>query len=797
MASDPVSNPTVPPQNPPSLIQLGRKKSGSSPPPPPPPIHRDPVCGMQVIGGPNALTAEVLGQVWYFCNPVCRIRFMESPHLYLDPPAKKEVVGKVGKWICPMCPGVEASEPGPCPRCGMALEPAGISLDEGESPELLDMSRRLRWSLLPSGVVVGLAMADMLPGMPLHALLDPQQLAWLQLVLSAPVVFWAGRPFFQRGWQSIVQRSPNMFTLIALGTGAAWIFSAVATVFPRLFPAAGHGGGVPIYFEAAAAIITLVLVGQVLELKARGQTRGALKALLGLFPTRAHQQLATGEEVDIDLERVKPGDHLRVRPGERVPVDGVVLEGSSAIEEMMVTGEPIPSEKGPGDRLVGGTLNGTGSLVMEVRRVGVDTLLMQIVTQTAAAQQSRAPIQRVADQVSAWFVPGVVFISLLTFGIWLGWGPEPRLASALVSAVSVLIVACPCALGLATPMSVMVAVGRGARSGVLVREAEALENLAHIDTVILDKTGTLTLGSPRLTAVENIGPLSEQDLLCWVASVEQASEHALAKSIIDGAKERGLRLHRASGVEIKSGRGLKGQVEGHTVVVGNMTWLAEQGIDGALLTQRAEHHRQEGRITLLVAVDGALAGILVVEDPIKPGAAEVVKTLQSEGIEVRMVTGDHPTTAGIVARNLGITQVDAGVLPDEKLKIIEKLRHEGRKVLMVGDGINDAPALAAATVGIAMGSGTDVARESAGITLVKGDLRGLLRARTLAKATLANIKQNLFFAFVYNVVGVSIAAGALFPFFGITLSPMIASAAMSLSSVSVITNALRLRRVDL
>ncbi len=698
-----------------------------------------------------------------------------------------------------MHPQIVRDGPGACPICGMALEPMQPTGEEGPDPELVDMTRRFRVSLLLSLPLLAVVMGDMLPGAPLRHLIPARAMAWLQLALGTPVVLWGGRPFFVRGWASIVHRSLNMFTLIALGTGVAWLYSVVAVLVPGLFPASfrTHGGAVGLYFEAAAIITTLVLLGQVLELRARSQTSSAIKALLGLAPKTARRLRDDGAEEDVPLEVVQPGDRLRVRPGERVPVDGVVLDGASAVDESMVTGESIPVEKTPGARVTGGTVNGTGGFLMRAERVGSETLLAQIVHMVSEAQRSRAPIQRLADVVSAWFVPAVVVVAVLTFVGWSAGGPEPRMAYALVNAVAVLIIACPCALGLATPMSIMVGTGRGALAGVLIKNAEALELLEKVDTLVVDKTGTLTEGKPRLMSVVAVAGQAEDEVLRLAAGLEQGSEHPLAAAIVAGAKARGVSPATAAAFQSATGKGVTGTVDGRRVVLGNRRLMDEVGIDPGTLVARAQALRSEGQTVMFVALDGRAAGLVGVADPIKASTPEALAALRDAGVHVVMVTGDNPTTAGAVARRLGIADVEADVLPERKIAVIERLQAEGRTVAMAGDGVNDAPALARADVGIAMGTGTDVAMQSAGITLVKGDLRGIARARRLSQATMRNIRQNLFFAFVYNTVGVPIAAGVLYPALGLLLSPIIASAAMTFSSVSVITNALRLRRVVL
>ncbi len=704
------------------------------------------------------------------------------------------------EYVCPMHPEVVRGEPGDCPICGMALEPRVVTgAAEPENPELDDMSRRLRWSVWLTLPVFVIGMSDMIPGQPLQAAVPHSILAWVQLVLATPVVLWGGLPFFVRGWASVVNRRLNMFTLIALGTGIAYLYSVVATLAPGIFPAAlrGHGGGVAVYFEAAAVITTLVLLGQVLELRARSQTSGAIRALLGLAPKTAMRIGDDGDEAEVPLSEVSVGDRLRVRPGEKVPVDGTVEEGSSTVDESMVSGEPLPVGKKEGDTLTGGTVNGTGGLVMRAERVGSETLLAQIVAMVGEAQRSRAPIQRLADSVSAWFVPAVIVASAVAFAVWLAVGPEPRIAFALVNAVAVLIIACPCALGLATPMSVMVGTGRGAEAGVLIKNAEALETLEKIDTLLVDKTGTLTEGRPRLTHLETADGIDENDLLARVAGLERSSEHPLAEAIVEAARERDLELHRTESFESLTGKGVVGEVAGRRVGAGSARLVEELGIDLGPWRERAEELRRQGVTALFAVLDDRVAGLVGVSDPIKETTREALDAIRAEGVRIVMVSGDSRTTAEAVARELGIEEVEAEVLPEDKAEVVKRLQAEGRRVAMAGDGINDAPALAQAEVGIAMGTGTDVAMESAGITLVKGDLRGIVRAIRLSKATMSNIRQNLFFAFAYNALGVPLAAGVLYPAFGLLLNPMIASAAMSFSSVSVIGNALRLRRTEL
>jgi Cu+-exporting ATPase len=742
------------------------------------------------------------GKTYFFCNPKCRARFAAEPEKFLAPtPEPEPVAAPPGTmWICPMDPEVRQDHPGACPKCGMALEPEqpAALATEAPDPELVSMSRRFRVSVVLSVPLFFLGMSEMIPGQPVQHVLPSQGLAWVQLALASPVVLWGGAPFFHRGWASVKNRHLNMFTLIALGTGAAYLFSVFATVAPGLLPHAftGHGGAAPVYYEAAAVITTLVLLGQVLELRARRATSGALRALLSLAPTVARRVLEDGREEDLPLEQVRVGDTLRVRPGEKVPVDGVVVEGETAVDESMVTGESLPVEKEPGARVTGGTVNSTGSLLMRAERVGRDTLLARIVQRVGEAQRSRAPIQRLADTVAAWFVPAVIAVAVLTFGVWAFLGPEPRLAYALVNAVAVLIIACPCALGLATPMSVVVGTGKGAGMGVLIRDAEALELLERVDTLVVDKTGTLTEGKPKLVSVVAEG-LDEARLLHLAASLERGSEHPLAAAVVKGAEERGAVPTSVQGFRSVTGKGVTGRVGGAEVALGNRALLESLGMDAGPLPARAEALRREGQTVMFVAVDGRPAGLLGVADPLKSTTPEALATLQREGVRVVMLTGDSRTTAEAVARTLGIDQVVAEVLPEGKGDVVKRLQAEGRVVAMAGDGVNDAPALAQANVGIAMGTGTDIAMESAAVTLVKGDLRGIARARALSRATLRNIRQNLFFAFLYNVLGVPIAAGVLYPLFGLLLSPMLAAAAMSLSSVSVIGNALRLRKLDL
>jgi Cu+-exporting ATPase len=703
------------------------------------------------------------------------------------------------EWICPMHPEVVEEAPGACPICGMALEPRSVAAQEEPNEELRDMTRRFWLSLALTVPVFAIAMGEMLPGHLLHRIASPRAYAWIQLALSTPVVLWGGWVFFERGWTSLVTRHLNMFTLIAIGTGAAYLYSTLATLVPGVFPSSfrTHGGEVAVYFEAAAVIVTLLLLGQVLELRARSRTGAAIRALLGLAPKSARRVADDGSERDVPLDDVRPGDRLRVRPGEKVPTDGVVLEGESAVDESMLTGEPIPVMKRPGDRVVGATVNSTGSLMMQAERVGAETLLSQIVQMVAEAQRSRAPIQRVADVVSGWFVPAVVGAAALAFAAWATVGPEPRMAYALINAVAVLIIACPCALGLATPMSIMVAAGRGAAAGVLFKNAEAIEVLRDVDTLVVDKTGTLTEGRPRLVSVVPTEGQSEAVLLRAAGSIERASEHPLAAAVVAGAEARGVALASVDSFESRTGKGVIGRVDGQRVAIGNRSLLEEVGVDSEHLSGRAEALRGEGQTVIYVGIDGKSAGLLGVADPIKASTPEAIRQLHAEGVRLVMLTGDSRRTADAVARELSIDDVVAEVLPDQKAAVVKRLQKEGRTVAMAGDGINDAPALARAHVGIAMGTGTDVAMESAGVTLVRGDLRGIVRARRLSRRTMRNIRQNLFFALVYNAVGVPIAAGVLYPWTGILLSPMIAAAAMSLSSVSVITNALRLRSANL
>jgi Cu+-exporting ATPase len=761
---------------------------------------RDPVCGMAV--DPHATThfQSFQGRSYYFCSARCLTKFSAEPAKYVDGDASKAPAGPVPEgtiYTCPMHPEIRQSGPGNCPICGMGLEPVLTTAEGGPSPELVDMTRRFWIGLALSIPVVALEMGGHLTN--LHMLLGQALSNWIQLVIATPVVLWAGWPFFVRGWQSIVTRHLNMFTLIAMGTGVAWVYSVVATIAPGIFPATFRGvdGAVAVYFEAAAVITVLVLLGQVLELRAREQTSGAIRALLDLAPKMARRIKADGGEEDVSLDLVAAGDRLRVRPGEKVPVDGELLEGRSSLDESMITGESMPVTKEPGAKVIGGTVNQTGAFVMRAEKVGRDTMLAQIVQMVAAAQRSRAPIQRLADQVSGWFVPAVIAIALIAFAAWAIYGPEPRFAYGLVAAVTVLIIACPCALGLATPMSIMVGIGRGALAGVLIKNAEALERMERVDTLVVDKTGTLTEGKPKVVAAVPGQGFDEAEVLRIAASVERLSEHPLARAVVENAAARGIAPSDVADFDAPTGKGVTGTVAGRKVVLGNARFLAGAGISPATLESEAEHFRQEGATVIYLAVDGRAAGIIAIADPVKATTADALKALKGDAVRVVMLTGDNKTTAVAVARRLEIDEVEAEVLPDQKSGVVEKLRREGRVVAMAGDGVNDAPALAAAEVGIAMGTGTDVAIESAGVTLLKGDLTGIVRARRLSAATMRNIRQNLFFAFIYNAAGVPIAAGALYPMFGILLSPIIAAAAMALSSVSVVGNALRLRRARL
>ena len=760
------------------------------------------MCGMTIDPAKAKHRAEHAGHSYFFCSAKCREKFAAEPARYVSSApagaAARTAAGEV-LWTCPMHPQIVREEPGNCPICGMTLEPMTPAAGEAVNPELRDMRRRFWVGVALSVPLLAIATAEHFDQAALDALVSPRLLVWVQLILGTPAVLWGGWPFFQRGWASLVTRRLNMFTLIALGTGVAYVYSLVAALAPGIFPASfrGSDGQVPLYFEAAAVIVTLVLLGQVLELRARSQTSSAIRALLDLAPKRARRLHEDGTDEDIPLEEVVPGDRLRVRPGEKVPVDGVVLEGHSAVDESMITGEPVPAEKNPGDKVTGATVNTTGSFVMRAERVGSDTMLAQIVVMVAEAQRSRAPIQRMVDTISAWFVPAVIIIAFATFVAWSILGPAPAMGFALVNAVAVLIIACPCALGLATPMSIMVGTGRGARAGVLVKNAEALELMEKIDTLVVDKTGTLTEGKPRLVGVTAIGAADGNELLRLVASLERGSEYPLAAAIVKGAEERGLRLGAAADFASQTGKGVVGSVDGERVAVGNQVLLTSLGIDPGGLPDRADELRKDGQGVMLIAVDGRAAGLVAVADPIKESAIGALQALRDERIRIVMLTGDSRTTAQAVGRKLGIDDIVAEVLPAQKASAVKKFQDEHRFVAMAGDGINDAPALAQAQVGIAMGTGADVAMESAAVTLIKGDLQGIVRARRLSRATMRNIRQNLFFAFVFNALAVPIAAGVLYPAIGLLLNPMIASAAMSMSSVLVVTNALRLRTVRL
>ena len=758
----------------------------------------DPVCGMSVNALTSKLHAEHNGQTYHFCGPGCRTKFIANPAKYVGDSvsaAPPEPMPEGTIFTCPMHPQIRQNGPGTCPICGMALEPLTVTADSGPNPELADMTRRFWIGLALALPVFILEMGGHLTN--LHMLIGQQLSGWIQLALATPVVLWAGWPFFVRGWQSLVNRSLNMFTLIAMGTGVAWGYSVFATVFPNLFPQAFRqmDGSVAVYFEAAAVITVLVLLGQVLELRARDQTSGAIKALLGLAPKTARRISAKGSEEDVELATIVVGDMLRVRPGEKVPVDGVIVEGHSSLDESMITGESMPVSKDKDARVIGGTLNATGSFTMKATSVGSATMLARIVQMVADAQRSRAPIQKLADRVSGWFVPLVIAVAVLAFAAWSMWGPEPRLAYGLVAAVAVLIIACPCALGLATPMSIMVGVGRGAQAGVLIRNAEALERLEKIDTLVLDKTGTLTAGKPEITVVKTTGDITEDELLRLTASVEQSSEHPLAAAMVRAAAARNLKLAKVMGFDAPTGKGAIGMVERKRLAIGTAKFLGELNIPTTALAAQADELRHDGGTVIFVAVNGKAAGLIAVADTIKSTTPAALDALRALKIRIVMLTGDNRTTAEAIARKLGITEIEADVLPDRKADIVKKLKAEGRIVAMAGDGVNDAPALAAADVGIAMGTGTDVAMESAGVTLLKGNLTGIVKAHTLSVATMSNIRQNLFFAFIYNAASVPIAAGALYPAFGILLSPVIAAAAMALSSVSVIGNALRLRTI--
>ena len=774
-------------------------------------MKTDPVCGMQVPeDGPHQFTHE--GADYRFCSAGCREKFVRDPAAYLHksgsahtpahaapapPPAPSVAAGPTpAEWTCPMHPEVVRDRPGSCPICGMALESRMPSVEDTENPELRDMLRRFKVAVVLAVPLLAIVMADMLPGQPVSRWLSPRLRVWIEFLLATPVCLWAAWPFHERAAHSIRTRNLNMFTLIGLGVTVAYLFSVVAALAPGIFPETmRHHGSVPVYFEAAAVIVALVLLGQVLELRARHQTGAAIRKLLGMAPKTARRIADNGREEDVPVEHVQVGDRLRVRPGEKVPVDGRVDEGSSSVDESMVTGEPIAVEKRAGDEVVGGTINGSGSLIIVAEKVGADTLLSRIVAMVADAQRSRAPIQKLADRVSGWFVPIVILIALATFAVWMTMGPEPRLAHGIVNAIAVLIIACPCALGLATPVSIMVATGKGASAGILFRNAEAIETLRKVGTLIVDKTGTLTEGKPALTQIVTAGGAEEGEILRLVAALERASEHPLAAAIVRGAEDKGATADaRVENFQSVTGKGVTGRVDGHDVAVGNAALMKDRGVDPGDLTDRAEKMRSDGETVMLVAVDGRAAGLIGVSDPIKSTTKEAIQSLHADGVRIVMVTGDNRTTADAVARALGIDDVVAGVLPDQKVEEVVRLQKAGRVVAMAGDGINDAPALARADVGIAMGTGTDVAMESAGVTLVKGDLRAIARARILSRATMRNIRQNLFFAFFYNAASIPIAAGVFYPSFGLLLSPMIAAAAMSFSSVSVIGNALRLRK---
>jgi P-type Cu+ transporter len=798
----------------------------------------DPVCKMTIDEEDAVATSSYRGSTYYFCTEHCKVAFDKNPEMYLSdkvipehdlslgtcnaytcpmhPDVKQKKFGSCPQcgmalepvvpapslkteWICPMHPEILKDTPGSCPICGMALEPRTVMIEEGENPELVDMKRRFVISAFFSLPVVIIAMQHMIPEISLDRLLTHYVQRWAEFLFATPVVVWCAWPFLVRGWQSIVNRSPNMFTLIGLGVIVAYAYSVIATFFPGIFPDSfkGTSGTVGVYFEAAVVIVTLVLLGQVLELRARGQTGAALRALLGLSPKTARRLNENGSEEDIPLEHVKTGDKLRVRPGEKIPVDGTVIEGSSSVDESMITGEPIPVEKRVGDRVIGATVNGTGTVVMKAEKVGADTLLSQIVQMVSQAQRSRAPVQRLVDVVAGYFVQAVITAAVVTFIVWAWLGPEPRFAFALINAVSVLIIACPCALGLATPMSIMVAMGKGATVGVLFKNAEAIEIMKKVNTIVLDKTGTLTIGKPKLASIVPFDQNDEKTVLAYAASIERGSEHPLASAILAGAETREIDLMNVDAFQAVPGKGVRGTVDGTSVLLGNLQLLYDMNIDPGKVLPVAEKMRTDGQTVMFVVLNNHIAGLLGVVDPIKETTPEAIEQLHRDRLKIVMLTGDSRTTAEAVAHTLGIDEVIAEVLPGQKAEKVKKLQDEGRIVAMAGDGINDAPALAQAHVGIAMGTGTDVAMQSAGVTLVKGDLRGILRARLLSRATMRNIKQNLFWAFAYNSVGVPVAAGVLYPIFGILLSPMIAATAMSFSSVSVIGNALRLRMVRL
>jgi P-type Cu+ transporter len=769
-----------------------------------PQVLVDPICGMTVDPADAGGRFDYKGRTYFFCCEHCLEKFRADPEKHLAaaaaPSPETAAAPAGGTYTCPMHPEVRQEGPGSCPKCGMALEAeAPAAAEETPNPELADMTRRFRAALKFTVPVFLIGMAGLIPSQPLERIVSPMLQAWIQMLLATPVVIWAGWPFLERAWASVRTRNLNMFTLIGFGTGIAYAYSVVATLVPGIFPASfgGHGGQPGVYFEAAAVITTLVLLGQMLELRARARTSEAIRSLLGLAPKTARRLADDGSETDVPLNAVHPGDRLRIRPGEHVPADGAILEGESAVDESMLTGESIPVAKATGDRVTGGTVNGTGGLVMRADRVGADTVLAHIVRLVQEAQRSRAPVQQVADVVASWFVPAVIAVAAIAFIGWAAFGPDPRLAHALLASVAVLIVACPCALGLATPVSIMVGIGRGATAGVLIRSAEALELLEKVDTLVIDKTGTLTEGRPQLASVVAATGAAENDVLRLAAGLERGSEHPLAAALVAGAQAKGLDLPQVADFQSVTGMGVLGRVDNHDVVLGTAALLAMRGVDPSALAPRAEKLRTDGQTVMFVGVDGRLAGLVGVADPIKPTTAEAILALKADHMEVILVTGDNRTTAAAVARQLGILHVEAEVLPERKGEVIRRLQAEGRIVAMAGDGVNDAPALALAHVGLAMGTGADVAMESAGITLVRGDLRAIVRARRLSRATMRNIHQNLFFAFVYNVVGIAIAAGALYPVFGLLLNPMIASAAMSFSSVSVVSNALRLRRAKL
>ena len=750
----------------------------------------DPVCGMKVDPDNSKYKTEYKDHSYYFCSAGCEKKFAEDPEKYLKPREEETAIpGAI--YTCPMHPEVRQEGPGNCPICGMALEPETITGEEGENPELTDFRRRFWIGLILTLPVFLMEMGAHVFG--LH-LTGPHMSNGIQLAFGTPVVLWAGWPFFERAWMSFKTRNLNMFTLIAIGTGVAWLYSIVATLAPGLFPDAFKGpeGAVAVYFEAAAVIVVLVLLGQLLELKAREQTGGAIRALLDLAPKTARRINENGEDEDVPLDQIQVGDRLRVRPGEKIPLDGIVVEGSSSVDESMITGESMPVKKEPDGKVIGGTMNQTGSFVMKAERVGKDTMLSQIVHMVAEAQRSRAPIQRMADIVAGWFVPAVILIAVIAFISWIIFGPNPAFTYALIAAVSVLIIACPCALGLATPMSIMVGVGKGAKAGVLIKNAEALERMEKVDTLVVDKTGTLTLGKPTVTQIVATDDFKEDELLSLAASLEQGSEHPLAHAIVVAAKDKNLELIPAENFDSPTGKGVIGTIDGKNVALGNVMLMEEQSVDASSLVSQADDMRSDGATVIFMAVGGKVAGLLAIADPIKETTSEAIKALHEQGIRIVMLTGDNRRTAEAVAKQLNIEEVEAEILPEDKGRIVKKLQDEGKIVAMAGDGTNDAPALAAADVGIAMGTGTDVAMESAGVTLLKGDLTGIVRARKLSVASMRNIRQNLFFAFVYNAAGVPIAAGVLYPVFGILLSPIIAAAAMSLSSVSVVMNALRL-----